>query len=386
MPPLLIVATVVFLEVVCLGAVIPSLTPFTESLGGTVLLGGIMFALVSGPKIFANPLWGHASDRLGRKRVFLLLTTMTLGSSLIWALTENLAAVTGITALFWLGLSRLIHGIFSAQATIAFAVASDTSVPEKRAGALGILGAAFGAGLAVGFPLGGILAGASSYAAIGWLCAGCETMALLLLLFALRETLDGNVERSPVSPRQLLSHPTITVLAVVCVIATVGLSVMTPTLSPYLKDLHHFDREHIGWAFFVFGIVSIIVQGGLIRPIVRRFGERPTFVAGTIILAAGFVFIAIEPAMTGLWTGIVLIGLGAGLSTPTLAAMFSLAVPPNQQGAAHGLNQGCTALGRTISYPIAGGFYQFAIALPYWIGAALLLLGLVPLAWAKRTK
>jgi DHA1 family tetracycline resistance protein-like MFS transporter len=386
MPPLLVVATVVFLEVVCLGAVIPSLTPFTESLGGSVLLGGVMFALVSGPKIFANPIWGHASDRFGRKPVFVGLTVMTLCSSLIWAFTEDLAAVTGITALFWLGLSRLIHGLFSAQATIAFAVASDTSLPEKRAAALGVLGAAFGAGLAVGFPLGGIFAEAWSYAAIGWLCAGCETAALVILLLTLRETRDGRLERSPVSPVRLLIQPTITLLAVVCVIATVGLSVMTPTLSPYLEDLHGFSKRDIGWAFFVFGIVSIIVQGGLIRPIVRHFGERPTFVAGTIILAAGFVCIALEPAMAGLWSGIVLIGLGAGLSGPTLAAMFSLAVPPDQQGAAHGLNQGCTALGRTISYPLAGGLYQLAIALPYWIGGALLLVGLVPLVRLRNQK
>ena len=379
MPPLLIVATVVFLEVVCLGAVIPSLTPFAESLGGSVLIGGIMFALVSGPKIFANPFWGHLSDRLGRKRVFLLLTTMTLGSSLIWALAEDLAAATGIAALIWLGLSRLIHGIFSAQATIAFAVASDTSVPEKRAAALGVLGAAFGGGLTVGFPLGGILAEASSYAAIGWLCAGCELLALLLLLCLLRETRENAAETPNVSPRQLLARPPIMLLAIICVIVTVGLSMMTPTLSPYLQDLFQFDRKAIGWTFFVFGIVSIIVQGGLIRPIVKRFGERPTFVVGTIILAAGFVALAVEPATTGMWVGIVLIGLGAGLSSPTLAAMFSLAVPPQQQGAAHGLNQGCTSLGRTISYPIAGGLYQAAIALPYWIGAALLLIGLLPL-------
>jgi len=345
MPPLFAVALVVFLEIVCLGAVIPTLTPFTETLGGTTLVAGIMFALVSGPKIIANPLWGRASDRLGRKPVFILLTGMTAISSLLWAFTEDLAALTGIAALFWLGLSRLIHGIFSAQATIAFAVASDTSAPEKRAAALGVLGAAFGAGLTVGFPLGGIVA-EGGFADVGLLCLVCEAIALCILVFMLRETRAAG-SPTPGKPRVSIMAR-LALLMIVCIVTTIGVSVMTPTFSPYLEDVHGFNTQQIGWAFFVFGIVSIIVQGGLIRPVVKRCGERATFIAGTFILAAGFIVIAFEPGLSGLWIGTVLIGAGAGFSTPALAAMFSLAVEPHEQGAAHGINQGCTALGRTI--------------------------------------
>jgi len=412
MPPLFVVAAVVFLEIVCLGAVIPALTPFTESLGGTALIAGVMFALVSGPKIFMNPIWGRAADRLGRRPIFLLLTSATLGSSLLWAFTEDLAAATGIAALLWLGLSRLIHGIFSAQATVAFAVASDTSTPDKRAGVLGVLGAAFGAGLTVGFPLGGVVA-ATSFANVGLLCAACEAIALVLLIFGLRETgtrapvplpsppLEGEGVEPPLPSRQgpgegqtetpmattaLHQHRRLIPLALVCIITTVGLSMMTPTFSPLLRDAHAFSVKQIGWAFFVFGIVSIIVQGGLIRPFVKRLGEPATFIFGTLVLVVGFALVALETALPGLWVGTLLIGAGAGFSTPTLAAMFSLSVRPEDQGATHGLNQGCTALGRTLSYPAAGALYEQAIALPYWAGAALLLIGLVPLAWFGQRK
>lgn len=385
MPPLLCVAIVVFLEVVCLGAVFPTLPRYTEALGGTALLAGVMFALVSGPKIFTNPLWGKASDASGRRRILVLLTIGTLSGSVLWAATPWLGATVGLP-LLWLGLSRLVYGIFSGQATLAFAVASDTSAPEKRSAALGVLGAAFGAGLTVGFPLGGIVAEAFGYAAVGWLCAAAEVIALLVVLLTLPETRRRDVAELTVEQAgRLITRPVIMLLVAVCLVVTMGMSMMTPTLSPYVGDVHGWSVAEAGWAFLVFGIVSIIVQGGLIRPTVRALGDRRTLIVGVLTLAAGFVVLAVLAPVGWFWLGVVLIGTGAGLSQPTLAGLFSLNVDAREQGAAHGLNQGATSLGRTLAYPIAGGLYGYVgWGWPYAVGAVLLGAGLLPLAALRR--
>jgi len=380
MPALLVVAIVVFLEVVCLGAIWPTLPRYvTETFGGSETAAGLLFACVAAPKLFSNPLWGRASDRSGRKGVLMLLCAATAGGSAMWALSPALGAWVG-GGLVWLAASRLIYGVFSAQATLAFAVASDVSTPEKRAGALGVLGAAFGAGLTVGFPAGGWVADAYGYAAVGWLCMACELLAVAIVALALRETRTVEAGARPTRLLGLFGRDAIRWLVAVALLNTVGLSVLTPTLSLYVRDEFGFDPRQAGYAFLVFGVVSVIVQGGLIRPVVKAVGERAAFAGGSMLLAAGFIILALTPPPAAAWPALALIGAGAGFTSPTLAAMFSRSVDPAEQGAAHGLNQSVLSLGRTVAYGFAGAAYAAAVALPYWIGAALLLAAAAPLA------
>ncbi|MHB1155244.1 MAG: MFS transporter [Phycisphaerales bacterium] len=382
MPPLFTVAIVVFLEIICLGAIFPTLPRYTLDLGGTALLVGIIMALVPAPKIFSNPLWGNLSDRLGRKRVFSIIMLGAIASSAVWALAQPLGHLTGIPPLWWLGASRLIAGVFGVQATLAFAVASDVTAPAKRTAALGLLGAAFGVGLTVGFPLGGIVAKHFGYPAVGWLMVLCETLALLVILLFLRETRRPEVHADELTAKaagSMLHRPVFIILIIAGLLTTVGLSILTPTLSLYVKDLYRFDDEHAGYAFLIFGLMSVIVQGGMIRPVVKRLGEKRTFILGSLILAAGFVMLGVQPHLAWFWPGITLIGLGAGFYSPALAGLFSINASDHEQGSAHGLNQGVTSLGRMIAYPLAGAIYVVNPGSPYLLGAALLTVGLLPL-------
>lgn len=388
MPALLNVALVVFLEVICLGAIWPTLSRYvTEDLGGSEAMAGWMFAAVAAPKVICNPLWGWVSDRIGRKPVLIGLCVLSAVGSALWALAPVIGPYIG-GGMVCLAISRLVYGSFSAQATLAFAVASDVSQPEKRAGALGLLGAAFGFGLVVGFPAGGIVAQHLGLPAVGWLCMACELLAALLIAIALRETRQQHAPHSGQLPRvhflRLIIQPAMIGLIVICLVHTIGLSVITPTLSPYVRDLFDFDVAQAGYAFLVFGIVSVIVQGGLIRPTVKAIGERATFILGTIILASGYAMLAMQLPVTWLWVSMSLVGIGAGFSSPALASMFSLSVSPQDQGSAHGLNQSMLALGRAISYSFAGAAYSASIGMPYWIGAAIVLASIVPLLFFIR--
>ncbi len=379
MPPLLIAALVVFLEIVCLGAVWPTLPRYaTDFFDSTDFMVGVLFACVAGPKLFINPLWGKLSDRLGRRPTLAALCLGTAGSSALWAMAPQLGAVAG-GGLLWLIVSRLMHGIFSAHSTVAFAIASDVSTPAKRTAALGVLGAAFGAGLTLGFPMGGSVATAYGLPAVGWLCFACELLAVILILITLRETRLVQATPEPVRLVALAMRPVFSLLLIVGVLTTIGLSFITPTLSLYVDDLYRFDERDAGHAFLVFGLVSIVVQGGLIRPTVKALGNRGTFVMGNAVLAAGFVVLAITPPVGAMWAALVLIGAGAGFASPALSSMFSLAAGTQEQGAVHGLNQSATAAARTLAYLAAGAAYGVSIGLPYWLGAAMLAVGLIPI-------
>jgi MFS family permease len=382
MPPLFAVAIVVFLEVVCLGAIIPVLPDYAQEFGGGAVWTGVLFMLVAAPKVVMNPLWGRLSDRRGRRPTLAILTCGAIAGSTLWALAPTLGEMIG-GPLIWLAISRLVYGVFSAQAALAYAVASDTSPPEKRAAAMGVLGATFGFGITVGFPLGGII-GSHSPAAVGWLCAGSEFIALTVIVCLLRETrrLQAARESTDFTPRSLLhlaAVPAVMSLLPTVVVVTVGLSVMTPTLRPLTEAWYGFNLPRTSHALLVWGLVGSAVQAGLIRPLVRAIGETATVVAGAFILAGGFALLADHLPLWGFWCSMVLIALGGGLMIPALTSLMSLQVSPHDQGGVHGLNQSATALGRALGYLLGGALYAISPATPYWAGAAILIVGLLPL-------
>ncbi len=375
MPPLIVVAAVVFLEIVCLGATIPILPYYvTETFAADALWVGLLMAMVTAPKVVGNPLWGALSDRIGRKPTLMITMTGAAVGSALWALAPTLGAAA-LGGLFWLGVGRLINGAFAAQATLAFAVASDRSDPSKRTAALGVLGAAFGAGLTVGLPLGGWI-GSHAHAAVGWLCVGCELAAVALIAATLRETRTARPAGDVLKPArlpQLLRHRGVRPLLLVCVVMTVGYSVMTPTLSLFAADRYGYGEQQVGWVFFVWGVTGIFIQGGAIRPIVKHLGEPLTVIVGSATLAGGFVWLGVGPSVSGLWVAAALIGVGGGLAIPALAGLISLQVSEHEQGAVHGLTQSATAVGRSVGYLAGAALYAaHATGRPYWLGATLL--------------
>ena len=127
MHPLLLAALIVLFEGLSLSALFPILYAHIGDLGGGPATTGLFFALVAGPKVLINPLWGWAADHVGRRPVLIVITLGTLASSVGWALAPDLT---------WLAVARVATGIFGAQAVLAFAIAADVS-PNRRAGGFG---------------------------------------------------------------------------------------------------------------------------------------------------------------------------------------------------------------------------------------------------------
>ncbi|MGE0478937.1 MAG: MFS transporter [Phycisphaerae bacterium] len=396
MSPLLVAALIVLLEALSFGAIVPVLGHFTQQLGGSEALAGLMLALVSIPKIVTNPVFGRASDRLGRKPVLVVNTLGTLAGSILWALSGNL---------YLLAASRVITGIFSAQAGLAQAVAADTSTPQRRAAALALLGAAFGVAFSLGPIVGGLVGRHFSYAAVGWMCASFQVTSLALILTLLRETRPAMPERATsdraapdtvaalsASPRSvtLLERPRVLLLLAIMVLVTVGQSQLIVALPFLAKGVYHFDTDRVGYWFGVIGVLGVLVQAGVIRSAVSRWGEPTVSVAGAVLLAAGFAVLAGRPALAWFWGAGALIGVGVALAVPCLTALLSRAVAAHEQGAINGVSQSALAIGRGLGNLSGGKLYSAAgPAAPFVVGATLALAAvvmLVPLSVARRTR
>jgi len=377
MPPLLVASLVVLLEGLSLSALFPVLHKYTAQLGhfptssDAAAWIGVMFALVAGPKVVMNPTWGWCSDRVGRRPILLLITLGTLLGSVGWALAPSLR---------WLALTRVWVGLFGAQATLASAVAADVSTPQRRAASMAALGAAFGVAFTLG-PLGGGLVGARwGYAAVGWLCASFQTVSLLLVLVALRETrrpAPGGVDlRSALrGPLQLVRARGVAPLLAVTFLMTVATAELIASFGVFSEQVYHYSARQTAYAFAFFGFVSALMQGG-VRPMVARVGERRLGSAALVLMGVALASIALRPRPALLWMALAAAAAGGSIATSCLTALLSHAVGATEQGSVLGLQQSTIGLARAVGFMLGGALYAaLSAAGPYGLGALLSLGG-----------
>ncbi|MCB2153693.1 MFS transporter [bacterium] len=380
---LIVISLIVFLEILCLGATVSTIEEYSDFLGGTALMLGLLWAATSGPKAISTPLWASLSDRWGRRPVLVIGTIGTILGSLMWGIGRHVGIVLA---------GRLAIGLLSSQAALAHAVVADATPEDKRAAGMGLLGAVFSVGFTIG-PLGGaLIAKYWSFHALGYIMAGLQGIALLLIIFALPETLPRREEhariRIPILSgevwRSVLGQSAVAGLLGASVIATLGYSEFFTAMPLAAGEWFDYDVMAVGKVFAVLGLVGAIAQGGLIRPLVKRIGERAVAIGGLMLVAAGYVWMAAGPGLGGFWISSILIGLGGGLATPSITGLLSRTGSSGDQGTILGMNQALMGIGRSAGFVIGSVlFVRVAHWVPFTVAATCLAGGCLLLAALK---
>lgn len=362
----------VLVDLVGFGIVLPILPIYARDFGAEGLEVGLLVAVYSLVQLVMAPLWGRLSDRVGRRPVLILGLLGSAAAYVVFARADSLAV---------LFLSRVIGGIGGSTIPVAQAYIADVTPPERRAGNMGLIGVAFGLGFVIGPLLGGpVLSGMSpgSPAAPGYAAAAlCLTNAIVAIFFLRESRPPGAAAASSrfalraafarvAKSRQIL----FTLATYLCV--TMAFASLQPTLSLLAAERFTMGLREAGYLFALLGLVSAIVQGGIVRRVVPRTGELTLMRASALPFAAGLALVGLSSGTPLFLTGLVLIGIGYGGTIPSILGLLSRAEEPERQGAVLGVGQSVGSSARVLGQYMAGQLFDIRLFLPYLAGAMLI--------------
>lgn len=351
----------------------------------TVLFGGLLGSLYSILQFAFAPVWGGLSDRIGRRPTILITLAGTVLGYIGWFFAGNFLILL---------LARLFGGAMSGNISTVTAVVADTTTPENRARGMGMIGASIGIGFIIGPALGGISSfvdltavwpagvslGVNPFSMAALVAFTLSTINLLVAFSRFPETLPPDrrgrgttVQRTnnPIKLIRGVSAPGVQRVNGISFFFLTAFSAMEFTLVFLTVERFGFTpRDNAGMFVFV-GLTIAFVQGGLIRRLAPRLGEKKLTLAGLALVAPGFVLVALSDATTMFFAGLGLMAVGSALVIPSTSALVSKYAPEEQQGFALGIFRSMGSASRALG-PIVGGalYWRFGAVTPYVVSAA----------------
>ncbi|MDP1728127.1 MAG: TCR/Tet family MFS transporter [Bacteroidota bacterium] len=326
------------LDVIGLGIIIPVIPKLiVELIHGDMseasLIGGwLMFSYAIFQFIF-SPILGNLSDRFGRRPV-LLFSLFGFGIDyLILAFAPNI---------IWLFIGRILAGITGASFTTATAYIADISAPEKRAQNFGMIGMAFGLGFIIGPVMGGVLGQYGSRIPF-FAAAGVSFINCLYGYFVLPESLASDNRRKfewkRANPFGTLKHlnkyPMVSGLIGSLFCLYMAAHAVQSTWTYFTMEKFKWDEKMVGYSLGVVGLLVVIVQGGLIRVINPRIGQKRAVIYGILFYLIGLILFAFASESWMMFAFLIPYCLG-GIAGPALQGIISNQVPANEQGELQG--------------------------------------------------
>lgn len=380
--PLVIIFITVFIDLVGFGLVIPVLPLYAETFNHPrPAVIGLLIASYSLMQFIFAPMLGKLSDRVGRRPVLLI---SLIGTSIGFLIT----ALAG--SLWVLFIGRIVDGITGGNIATAQAYIADVTPPEKRSHGMGLIGAAFGLGFIFGPAIGGILSPISIQAPF-YFAAALAAVNALALFFLLPESLASE-HRTTVRRRasliQFFKEPgsrTLKTVLITNFFATVSFAMLTTLYALFTQKRFGYDVKHNGYILAYLGVIGALIQGGLLRRLVKVFGDKSLAVAGTLILGVGMFALPFSDSVLALFLASTSIAIGNSLMIPTLNALASKSVGPRAQGRALGVLQSSSSLGRIIGPSVGGWLLGLDIVppvshygrAPFWTAGAIMMIAFV---------
>lgn len=381
----------VFVDLLAFGMVIPDLQLRGRSLGASGIELGMLLGSFSLAQLLTAPFLGRLSDRIGRRKVLLITTTLSVVAFLFYAHADH----------FWdILASRILSGIAGANLGVAYAYIADVTTPQDRSKGMGMVGAAFGLGFILGPVAGGLLiaAGHNKPLLLGYTAAALGLINFLYVFFLLPEperhqaavqgTFFGNLKRA-------FATPNLGLLLAMFFAANLGFTNLESTYFQLLAHSHWtftpaihgndiLAKRYGSYILAYVGLISALMQGFFVRRLTPRFGEvRLLRFAYWVQIPA----LALVP-FAALWGPhllvLLLLGVASGLLQPSISSLVSRNAPKDMQGSIFGVTQSLGALARVLGPLISNTVFAVQPYLPYVIGASIILFPALA-AWKVRS-
>lgn len=383
---------VVMIDLLGFGIVLPLLPFYAQEFAASAVMIGLLYSVYSFMQLIFSPIWGSWSDRIGRRPIMLLSTFGAVIAYILFGLAESLSL------LFF---SRIVAGTMGGNISTAQAYIADVTDSENRARGMGLIGAAFGIGFVIGPALATALihpafhefvanrgfvqfAGWMSdnrFALPGFFAAFLSFCSFLMVLFKLPETVDTTKKREVVYRRpsvftpkfwRLLSEQKgksargyLIPLIIGFFLLSFGESSLYSAFPLFAEAQLGMTAEEVGIQFFYIGIIAVIVQGFLIKPLTNVFAEEKLFMVGNILMVIGLGLIPLAQSTLTLALFLGLMALGKSLNTPTITSLISKEADEDNVGAIMGASQGLSGLGRMIGPTWGGALFSVYFGLPF---------------------
>ncbi len=407
---LLNIFLVVFIDLLGFGLILPLLPYFAGQYGASQFLIGLLVASYAAAQFIGAPLMGRLSDRFGRRPILILSIAGTALGFLLLGLAEplgkafssfvldnptsdQLAALQNGAILGVMFIARMLSGLTGGNITVAQAYIADVTDAKNRAKGLGLIGAAFGLGFILGPAIGGALS-RWGYAVPAFAAAGLATLNLIGVIAVLPESLtaERKAELAKQEKRALISitamieelnKPRIGPLMTIRLFYALAAALFQSMFTLWAKDRLNLNAQTTSYLLAYVGLLSVIVQGGLIGQLTKRFSEAKLIAWGVVIQGLSLLAWAFTPSVPVLMVVLIPLAFSTGVLNTVINSAITRSVPPQEVGGALGTAGALESLSRVVS-PSVGGWLLGAIGA--WapdVLAAAIMAGVTVLAWLR---
>jgi len=360
---LLPIFLIVLVDILGLTIILPLLPFYAEHYGASPFVVGLLVTTYAGCQLVSAPVLGRISDRIGRRPMLMASQAGTLAGFLVLAYANTLWLVF---------VARVLDGITAGNLSLAQAYVADVTRPEDRAKSFGIIGIAFGIGFLVGPAVSGYLSEFGYHypvlAAAGLSATSIVATYTLLPGGAPPQHDDDAGPAGPGGQRlgmldwgsytryfrqPLLARRLLQFAAFIFAFATFTSGFALFCERRFTWDGEPFGPREVGYVLAYVGFLGIILQGRLIGPMVKRFGERNLIVAGFIAATVAYGVLGFTEGIPMLLAVATVSAFGNGVLRPTITSRITKAVGRHEQGVVLGLTQSLSSLSLVIA-PLIG--------------------------------
>src|SRR5258706_2772475 len=376
---LLPVCLIVLVDVFGMTLVIPLLAIYAETLHATPLQATMLISVFAACQLVSGPLIGHMSDRVGRKPMLLISQIGTFIGFIVMARAR---------VLWMLYLARVLDGSTAGNLSLAQAYISDHTEPSQRAKSFGLIGIAFGVGFFIGPSLTGYLSAKYGMTTPIYLAAVMSATSILCTAFLLK---GGSQSHHAFDDRgaalrwttyaRYFARPGLRERLFQFLFFITSFSLFISGFALFAERRftyqgHPFGPREIGYVFGYVGLLGIILQGGLIGRLVKRFGEASLVAAGFVTLVVGYFGLGIAPSVVVLLAAGTLAAFGNGVIRPALTSLITQQAGRQEQGVVLGITQSLISMASIVAPIVAGLLIERHMLTEWaWVAAGLAAIG-----------